>query len=402
MNCVATITKRIFFISLLYFIVLGKSFAQYDSLTYRLNSIFTKDSLPGMCVILTDTSHTVYHKNFGFADIAAKKPYTENNVQNIGSVSKTVISLAVMKAVELNYFTLDDDINTILPFKVVNPYNPAQKITVRQLTNHTSGIIDNPVIYLNTLKFRKNYRPYDASALSLLGQYGYNEKINDTAMGQFFYNYLSPGGRYYSDSNFSKTGAGAAYLYSNIGSALAAYLVEVKSGISYAQFTQKYIFKPLHMNNTGWVIDTAHIEQYGQLYFNHRFTLPLYTLLTYADGGVRTTAADLCKYVKAILKGYYGDAAILSAASFKTLFTPVFSTAQPPANINMQKRNKGVFWNLYLDGNFSQDGDDPGISTYIFINPSKGVAGLFMMNEYMPDKQPIVDVLTKAAASYSH
>lgn len=398
MNRISIIRRCI--VSFLCCLAAGKTFAQYDSLTYQLTTIFTKDSLPGMCVMLTDTSGTIYHKNFGFADIAAKKPYTENNVQNIGSVSKTVISLAVMKAVELGYFTLDDDINSILPFKVVNPYNPTQKITVRQLTNHTSGIIDNPAIYLNTLKFRKTYRPYDASAMGLLGQYGYNEKINDTSMRQFFYNYLSPGGRYYSDSNYSKTGAGPAYLYSNVGSALAAYLVEVKSGITYAAFTQKYIFKPLQMDHTGWVIDTMHIEQYGQLYFNHRLTLPLYTLLTYPDGGVRTTPADLSKYVKAILKGYYGDTTILSAASFKTLFTPIFSTTRPPANINMQKRNKGVFWNLYNDGNFSQDGDDPGISTYVFINPSKGIAGLFMMNEYMPDKQPLVDALAKAVNSH--
>lgn len=402
MICIRIITKYALIISLLFYIVTGKAIAQYDSLTYQLNSIFTKDSLPGMCVILTDTNHTVYHKNFGFADIAAQKPYTENNVQNIGSVSKTVISLAVMKAVELKYFTLDDDINTILPFKVVNPYNPAQKITVRQLTNHTSGIIDNPAIYLNTLNFRKTYRPYDASALGLLAQYGYSEKIKDTTMSQFFYNYLSPGGRYYSDSNYSKTGAGPAYLYSNIGSALAAYLVEVKSGISYAEFTQRYIFKPLHMDHTGWVIDTTHLEQYGQLYFNHNLILPLYTLLTYPDGGVRTTPADLTRYIQGILKGYYGDTTILNAASFKTLFTPVFSTDQPPANINMKKRNKGVFWNLYNDGSISQDGDDPGISTFLFFNPSTSIGGLFMINEYLADKQPLVDVITKAAASYSH
>jgi len=368
-----------------------------DSLTVKLHSIFVQDSLPGLSVMLVDTGGITYQKNFGFADIKNNIPYNGNTIQNIGSVSKTVISIALMKAVELKYFTLETDINTILPFKVVNPNNPQGVITVRSLTNHTSGIIDNPAIYPNTYAFNKAARPFSNDALSVLGSLGYGEKIKDTSLTQFFYNYLSVNGKYYSADNFSKSKVGEAYLYSNIGSALAAYLIEVRSGMSYATFTNKYIFKPLKMNNSAWIIDTAHIQQYGKLYFNHTDELPLYTLLTYPDGGLRTTPADLSKYLIAIIKSYYGDTSLLSAPSFKQLFAPVFSLTNPPINIHIQTRNKGVFWNLYSNGIISQDGDDPGISTYLFFNRTTGVGGLFMCNEFLPSKQPFVDVLTEAS-----
>jgi D-alanyl-D-alanine carboxypeptidase len=370
---------------------------KYDSLTIKLHNIFMQDSLPGLSVILVDSSGITYTNNFGFEDIQNNKPYNGNTLQNIGSVSKTVISLAIMKAVELKYFTLETDINSILPFKVVNPNNPQDVITVQSLTNHTSGIVDNLAIYRNTLAFNKTVRPFDKDALAVLGSLGFGEKIKDTGMTEFFRNYLSVNGKYYSADNFAKSKVGEAYLYSNVGSALAAYLIEVKSGMSYAAFTTKYILKPLKMNNSGWVLDTLHVQKYGKLYFNHTAELPLYTLLTYPDGGLRTTPADLSKYVMGIIRGYYGDTSLLSAASFKQLFTPVFSLTNPPVNIHIQTRNKGVFWNLYSNGIISQDGDDPGISTYIFFNRATGKGGLFMCNEFLPDKQPIVDLLTEAS-----
>lgn len=392
-------TKYCFIIYVIAQIFLYSAAAQkkYDSLTLQLNSIYMQDSLPGLSVLLVDTGGITYRQSFGFSDVENGTTYGENNVQNIGSVSKTVISIALMKAVELNYFTLETDINSILPFKVVNPNNQQDVITIRSLTNHTSGIIDNPEIYPNVYKFNKTARPFSKDALAALAGLGYNEKIKDTSMDAFFYNYLSANGTYYSTGNFARSKVGEAYLYSNIASALAAYLIEIKSGISYAAFTSKFIFRPLKMNNSGWAIDTLHIQQYGKLYFNHTAELPLYTLLTYPDGGLRTTPGDLSKYLRAIIKGYFGDSSFLSPASFKQLFTPVFSLTNPPKNIHIQTRNKGVFWNLYSNGIISQDGDDPGISTYIFFNRTTGKGGLFMCNEFLADKQPIVDLLIGSA-----
>jgi CubicO group peptidase (beta-lactamase class C family) len=47
-----------------------------------------------------------------------------------------------MKAIELGKISLEDDINEILPFKVINPYHNNIPITIRQLVNHTSSIND--------------------------------------------------------------------------------------------------------------------------------------------------------------------------------------------------------------------------------------------------------------------
>jgi D-alanyl-D-alanine carboxypeptidase len=369
---------------------------KFDSLTTKLNSVFVHDSLPGLSVMLVNNKGIIYRKSFGFADIKNNRPYNANTIQNIGSVSKSLISIAVMKAIELKYFTLETNINDILPFKVINPNHPNDTITIRELTNHTSGIIDNDNIYPNSYKFYRTLRSYDEELMQFVAEKGYQEKIKDTSLKDFFYNYLSKDGKYYSKENFSTYKAGKAYSYSNLGSALAAYLIVIKSGMPYDKFTTRYILEPLKMKSSGWFIDPLNLKKYARLYYNRDKDFPLYSLLTYPDGGLRTSCNDLSKYLIAVIKGYNGDKLLLGNASFKQLFTPMFTEANTPQNINLKNRNKGVFWNLYNDGTIGMDGDDPGVSSYLFFNPSTGIGGLFLCNKYINDKRAIVDLLVKA------
>lgn len=301
-----------------------------------------------------------------------------------------------MKAVELKYFTLETNINDILPFKVINPNHPDDIITIRELTNHTSGIIDNDSIYPNSYKFYTALRSYDKELMGLIGTKGYQEKIKDANMKDFFYNYLCEKGKYYSEKNFSAERAGKTYSYSNLGSALAAYLIEIKSGTSYDKFTTQYILEPLKMGNSGWFIDAAKLKNYARLYYNQDKDFPLYSLLTYPDGGLRTSCNDLSKYLMAVIKGYNGDISLLSSTSFKQMFAPMFTETDLPQGINLKNRNKGVFWNLYGNGTIGLDGDDPGVSSYLFFNLATGLGGLFLCNKFMADKKDIVELLVRA------
>jgi CubicO group peptidase (beta-lactamase class C family) len=365
-----------------------------DSLTIKLQKAFTQDSLPGMYVIMTNANKTIYEHGFGYADVANQVPYSANTVQNIGSVSKTFIAVALMKAIELKYFTLETDINDILPFKVTNPNDPNGKITIRQLTNHTSGIVDNPEIYHYGYHFYPKLRAYDSISISTLNQLGFGDKLRDTSLTQFFYNYLSPQGKYYSKANFGEGPAGSTSSYSNIGSALVAYLIEIKSGLAYAGFTKKYILKPLKMDHSGWHVPDMDLKNHAILYLDQKNRFPLYDLVTYPDGGLKTSPEDLSKYLIAISRH---DKKLLTEASYQTMFTAQFSKEHPPKNINLTYRNKGIFWNLYTNGTIGHDGDDPGIGTYLFFNPATGKGGLFLCNKYLPNKQAIVDVLVKEA-----
>lgn len=61
----------------------------------------------------------------------------------MASVSKTLTAVAVMQAHHDAELSLDDNINTHLPFLVDKPRVEDEEILVRDLVSHTSGIRDN-------------------------------------------------------------------------------------------------------------------------------------------------------------------------------------------------------------------------------------------------------------------
>ena len=367
----------------------------FDPLTKALEQIVKKDSLTGMSVVLVNSKEMIYEHNFGYADVAKKTRYTSQSVQIIGSVSKTFIAVALMKAVELGYFELETNINEILPFKVANPGYQMAGITVRELSNHTSSIVDNPAILPDTYQFDEAFADYDVSAYKILQGMGYRKKVAPCSLKTFLYEYLSADGKYYSADNFVSSEPGSSSHYSNIASALAAYLIEVKSGMTYASFTEKYILKPLKMRNSSWFLDARQKDKYAKHYYDLVRSFPFYQCITHPDGGLRTNTADLSKYFIAMINGYNGDQTILSKASYQTMFTPQFSKEHPPKGISLAHRNKGIFWNLYNNGTIGHDGDDPGVSSFLFFNPATGLGGVFLCDRYLADKSEIIDLLVK-------
>ena len=207
--------------------------------------------------------------------------------------------------------------------------------------------------------------------------------------------YLSVDGKYYSKENFGSRAPGALYGYSNIASALAAYLIEVKSGMTYAEFTIRYILNPLKMNQSGWFLSANKLSKYARPYYNLHSAFPYYHFITYPDGGLRTNTKDLSKYLIALIKGYNGDRTLLTKSSYDVMFTPQFSTENPPKGISLVNRNKGIFWNLYSNGTIGHDGDDPGVTTYLLFNPKTGLGGVFLCNKYLADKTQIMNLLAR-------
>lgn len=374
-------------------LALGQS--RFDTLSSSLEKIVKKDSLTGISVVLVNSKQIIYEHNIGYADVKKEIKYSSQSIQNIGSVSKTFIAIALMKAVELGYFNLETNINEILPFKVLNPNFPKAGITIRQLTNHTSSIVDNPGILPDTYKFEKELTDYDTAAYKILQHMGYREQVPQSSIKTFLYNYLSEDGKYYHSNNFAASEPGSSFQYSNIGSAVAAYLIEVKSGITYAEFTEKYILKPLKMKNSSWSLNTKEVDKYAKPYYNLVAAFPFYQFITYPDGGLRTNTTDLSKYLIALINGYNGNQKLLNKKSYQTMYRPQFSKDNPPKGISLANRNKGLFWNLYNNGTIGHDGDDPGVSAFLFFNPATGQGGVFLCNRYLADKTDIIDLLLK-------
>jgi len=157
-------------------IICNTFLAQYsnDSLNTMFAEIYSESNFPGFAVAIVKNEKILYQNGLGYADLENKIPFSVNTIQNIASISKTFIGVAIMKAIEQDYLTLDAPINEILPFKTVNPYFPDAQITIRHLATHTSGIKDlDP--YYHELAYTRGKAP-------------------GMKLGVYLNNYLSPEG----------------------------------------------------------------------------------------------------------------------------------------------------------------------------------------------------------------
>jgi len=327
-------------------------------------------------------------KGYGYADWQRTKPFTPTTIMNVGSIAKPFVGVAMMRAVQEGKLSLDADINTYLPFRVVNPYQPNEKITLRSLATHTSGITDRWEVYAATYSYGGD---------------------SPEKLGPFLEQYFTPGGRYYARDNFIDAKPGAQRDYSNIGAALAGYIVERAYGEPLNSYTRREIFTPLKMTGTGWFLSEVDLANHSTLFVSQNgmtIPIPLYGGTTYPDGGVRTSVADLSKFFMAMLRGgEYQGVRILGAAQAAEMQRFQFTDANRPENFPEADGNSGLFWRTKYNGaRVGHGGNDPGVQAEMLADLSGDVAVILFLNTSLsgPDQKAasaIFDALWKYAES---
>lgn len=221
-----------------------------------------RTGLPGAVVAITRGSRVVHVAGYGrTADGNELTPFMR---VPIASLSKSVTSLAVMQLVDSGLIALDSSVRIYLPEFVVDD-SRGSRITVRQLLNHTSGMADT--------EFREKGVGLPASlrdAVALLRQ-----------------------AKLASDP-------GTAMHYHNPNYWVAARLVEVMSGMSFADYLQQRVLGPAGMRASTTVrhlpdasdVARGHIRLYAS-----SFALPEPAWYLDGSSGVVTTAADLARWL---------------------------------------------------------------------------------------------------------
>lgn len=335
---------------------------------YKMN----ESGIVGLSAAVIIHKKQVWHHGYGFADRENKIPFTSSTVMNIASISKTVTGACIMKAVEQGKVSWDTDINSYLPFKIVNPYFPDEKITLRNLATHTSGLADRYPFYTDSL-------------------YTYGQDAREP-LGDFLKSYFVPGGKHYSKDNFLNHKPGMYRDYSNIGAGLAGYIVERQTGMKLNLYSRKYIFKPLGMDHTGWFLSEIKLKNHTKLYAkegNVINEIPLYSVITYPDGGVRTTVDDLSRFFILLLNdGRYKGKQIFKKESIQDMLRFQFTKDHTPENVNPEKLNSGLFWATKMGGTrIGHNGSDPGVRTFMLSDLDKEVAVILFSNTSLSESE---------------
>lgn len=213
----------------------------------------------------------------GFGKISADNPIApeRNTVFEIGSISKVFTGILLGDAIERGIVQADQPVDDLLPNGIVMPtfaQNAAEKITLTQLSTHSSGLPRLP----DNLDPADPDNPYaDYSA----------DRLFDFLKGHEL-----------------KSKPGTTDEYSNLGAGLLGHLIAKKQDRDYETLLTQRITSPLAMNDTSLTLSDS---QRQRLAIGHDTYLDPasnwdFTSLAGA-GGIRSTASDMLIFARANL-----------------------------------------------------------------------------------------------------
>ncbi|MBI5066037.1 beta-lactamase family protein [Candidatus Woesearchaeota archaeon] len=91
--------------------------------------------IPCLSIGIIHKDKIIFSKGYGYSDLEQKKKATDKTLYRIASISKIFTAISIMQLVEKEKINLDDDVLKYIPW-----LKSKNKITVRQLLTHSSGI----------------------------------------------------------------------------------------------------------------------------------------------------------------------------------------------------------------------------------------------------------------------
>ncbi len=212
--------RRQFLISMLLISLLFQVAAQLpEEQEAMIDSIFlewNQPNHPGGVVGVRKGNKDVYLKAYGLASLDYLIPNQTSTIFNLASVSKQFTALGILILERDGVLSVDDEISKYIP----NLSTIGDKITIRHLLHHTSGIRS-----FHELLFYAGWRGSDLRS---------NEDIYRLMESQ-------------EDLNFEP---GAEYMYCNTGYIYMAYIIEKLTSMEFPEWMKQNVFNPLGMKDT--------------------------------------------------------------------------------------------------------------------------------------------------------
>jgi CubicO group peptidase (beta-lactamase class C family) len=295
-----------------------------------VQSSVDRGEIAGAVTLVARHGQVVWLNATGYQDRESHKPMRTDSIFRICSMTKPIVSLAVMMLYEEGRFQLDDPISkfisefkdekVLVTPKDSKPYTiPASKpITIRNLLTHTSGLTYNwdPVLgsYYKDANIEPGLMPYNGTIA---------DNVKHLARLPLLFN---PGEKW----NYG------------LSVDVLGYLVEIVSGKPLDQFLKERIFEPLGMHDTFFYVPENKQDRLTTVYtwyegkglqrfpetpitegsFSYSADYPIHgSKKLFAGGaGLCSTAADYARFCQLMLnKGRCGDKQLISRKSVELM-----------------------------------------------------------------------------------
>jgi len=213
-----------------------------DSLLVSIQNVIEKEKIPGVMISIVRSDTVLYAGGLGYANVKTNEKVTENHLFRLGSISKSITALGIVKLSLENQFSLSSTIQDLdKKLEIENPWDASAPITVEQVLEHTAGFDD---VHRHVLYAKKS------------------EETNCTEKVAVHKNSL-----------YVRWKPGTRMAYSNPGYVLAGQLLETVTKTPYNEYLKREILAPLGMDKSGFYFSrptnykmvSGHIEEGNEL-----------------------------------------------------------------------------------------------------------------------------------------
>jgi D-alanyl-D-alanine carboxypeptidase len=238
--------------------------------------------VPGVLVLIQGGNQNgqIRVATAGVADLTTGSALRPQARFRVGSLTKTFVATVVLQLVGEGRLGLDDPVARRLPGLIAL----GNRITIRQLLNHTSGLFD----YLA-----------DPTMPASIAQNSVFTPTELVAIAERHPSLFPPG---------------TGWAYSNTNYIVAGLLIEAVTHHQLTQELQRHIFTPLHLIGTSFPVTTARIGGYHAHGYVPADLVPtpdgqpfdvtgLNPTAAWAAGAVISSATDLATFYRALMSG---------------------------------------------------------------------------------------------------
>lgn len=206
----------------------------------------------------------------------------------LGSISKVYVALAILKLQEEGRLNIKDKVRDLIPeIEFNNPWEDKYPIRIENLLEHTTG--------------------WSYWCFAELGSDDPTPKTLKEAL------------YFYPKSRTSSFVPGTRIMESNVGTSVAAYIVEKVSGLSFEDYIDKYFFEPMGMDNMTYLYSEQYKKLGANLYDNG-IKLNYFNILYRPAVALNGSPKDMAKMLKFFInRGKINNNQILSDSSLQRM-----------------------------------------------------------------------------------
>jgi CubicO group peptidase (beta-lactamase class C family) len=263
-----------------------------------MEAMIKKNEVAGAVTVVVGKDRVLHSESTGYADVASKRPMSEDTVFWIASMTKPVTAVAVMMLFDEGKLKPSDLVSKYIPefADLKTPSGKPANLTITHILTHTSGLAEAYSDEARKAKTLKELVPFWVA--------------KPTA--------YEPGEK---------------WAYNQSGINAAGRVVEVISGMTFDEFLEKRLFNPLGMKDTTFYPTEEHQKRLATAYAKKKESGELEGVPPRSDfgskdrppqgnGGLFSTPRDYARFCQMLLNGGTLDGKkILSADALKFIKT---------------------------------------------------------------------------------